>query len=266
MPASRPSRERDPNALWGRYRRTADPALRDRLVLTYAPLVKHIAYRKLRELPAEVEAEDLISCGLEALVQAVDRYDPRKGATLEQYAWTRIHGAILDELRRLDWAPRSVRRWQRDIERVVEEFTAIHGRPPRPGEVADALGVSREELRRRQHEIGRSSLTSLNIPVLTEDDASIERMDTLVDDDQCNDPLGALAGRDAKERFRAAFAGLPEREQHVAVLLYVKGLTLGEAGQVLGVSESRVCQLHAGLKRRLRDALRADEALFAAAA
>ena len=266
MPASRPAREPDPQALWERYLRTADPALRDRLVLTYAPLVKHIAYRKLRELPAEVEAEDLISCGLEALVQAVDRYDPRKGATLEQYAWTRIHGAILDELRRLDWAPRSVRRWQRDIARVVEEFTAIHGRPPHAGEVADALGVPRDELRRRQHEVARSSLTSLNIPVLTEDDAPIERMDTLVDDDQGNDPLGALAGRDAKERFRAAFAGLPEREQQVAVLLYVKGLTLGEAGQVLGVSESRVCQLHAGLKRRLRDALRADEALFAAAA
>src|SRR3954462_12607763 len=99
----------DTLALWKEYRRTDDRAVRDRLVLTFAPLVKYIVYKKEREMPARCEVEDFISCGLEALIQSIERYDPAKGATLEQYAWTRIHGAVLDELRRQDWAPRSVR-------------------------------------------------------------------------------------------------------------------------------------------------------------
>src|SRR5204863_346900 len=99
-------------ALWQQYKATNDRKLRDRLVLTFAPLVKYIVYKKAREMPARCEVEDFISCGLEALMISIDRYDPAKGATLEQYAWTRIHGAVLDELRRQDWAPRSVRRWE----------------------------------------------------------------------------------------------------------------------------------------------------------
>src|SRR4029078_5426266 len=94
-------------------RRTNDRSLRDRLVLTFAPLVKYIVYKKLREMPARCEAEDFIACGLEALIHSIERFDPEKGATLEQYAWTRIHGAVLDELRRQDWGTRSVRRGAR---------------------------------------------------------------------------------------------------------------------------------------------------------
>jgi RNA polymerase sigma factor for flagellar operon FliA len=139
----------DSLALWREYRRTNDRALRDRLVLTFAPLVKYIVYKKLREMPARCEAEDFIACGLEALIHSIERYDPEKGATLEQYAWTRIHGAVLDELRRQDWAPRSVRRWERDIEKVVEQFNVLHNRRPTTEEVADALGVEVGELRRR---------------------------------------------------------------------------------------------------------------------
>ncbi len=104
-------------------RRTGDLQVRNRLVMTYAPLVKYIVFKKVRELPARCEVEDFISCGLEALIASIDRYDPEKGATLEQFAWTRIHGAVLDELRRQDWAPRSLRRWERDIARVAR---AVH--------------------------------------------------------------------------------------------------------------------------------------------
>src|SRR3954469_2773458 len=110
-------------ALWKEYRRTNDRAVRDRLVLTFAPLVKYIVYKKVREMPARCEVEDFISCGLEALIHSIERFDPEKGATLEQYAWTRIHGAVLDELRRQDWAPRSVRRWERDMDRASEQFS-----------------------------------------------------------------------------------------------------------------------------------------------
>src|SRR5215213_5339280 len=129
-------------ALWKRYRTSKDPGLRDRLILTLAPLVKFIVYRKVREMPAHAEAEDFISVGLEALIQSIDRYDPAKGASLEQYAWTRVHGAVLDELRRQDWAPRSVRRWERDVEKAVEEFTALHRRRPSREELAEMLGTT----------------------------------------------------------------------------------------------------------------------------
>src|SRR4249919_1478558 len=169
--------------LWKQYQRSGDPALRDRLVLTFAPLVKYIVYKKVREMPARCEVEDFISCGLEALIHSIDRYDPEKGATLEQYAWTRIHGAVLDELRRQDWAPRSVRRWERDIDRAVETFTALHRRRPTSNELADALGVPVDELRRRRDEIARSDVTSLNTPVLADDQTTIERVDTIAGDD-----------------------------------------------------------------------------------
>src|SRR3954449_762113 len=123
--------------LWRQYRRSGDARLRDRLILTYAPLVKHLAYKRVRELPAELEIEDLISAGLEALIASIDRFDPDRGTTLRQYAWTRIHGALVDELRRRDWAPRSLRRFQREQRRASEKLTAAHGRPPRSHELAD---------------------------------------------------------------------------------------------------------------------------------
>ena len=127
-------------ALWQQYKQSGNAGLRDRLVLTFAPLVKYIVYKKVREMPARCEVEDFISVGLEALIRSIDRYDPSKGATLEQYAWTRIHGAVLDELRRQDWAPRSIRRWERDLEKAIEEFTALHGRHPSTEELAEAIG------------------------------------------------------------------------------------------------------------------------------
>src|SRR5204862_6954796 len=132
----------DTLALWQQYKTTGDRAVRDRLVLTFAPLVKYIVYKKVREMPARCEVEDFISCGLEALIASIDRYDPAKGATLEQFAWTRIHGAVLDELRRQDWAPRSLRRWERDISKARDQFNAIHGRRPSRTELAESLAIS----------------------------------------------------------------------------------------------------------------------------
>jgi RNA polymerase sigma factor for flagellar operon FliA len=248
--------------LWTAYKATGDAAVRNRLVMTFAPLVKYIVFRKVRELPAQCEVEDFIACGLEALIAAVDRYDPSRGATLEQFAWTRIHGAVLDELRRQDWAPRSLRRWERDIRRAREQFTALQGRRPTRAELADMLAVTPEELRRREDDIAVSDVTSLNALVVSEEGAAVERIDTLATTDA--DPEDAATRSDAKERFRRAFDALPRRDREVAVLLYVKNLTLREVGDVLGVSESRVCQIHAQLKRTLRRRLAADAQLFAA--
>ena len=250
--------------LWRRYKRTGDLQARNRLVMTYAPLVKYIVFKKVRELPARCEVEDFISCGLEALIASIDRYDPSKGATLEQFAWTRIHGAVIDELRRQDWAPRSLRRWERDIARAREQFGAIHGRRPSREELADAMAISVEELRRREDDIAVSDVTSLNTLVVSDDETNVERIDTIADDDERSDPEHAATATEAKARFRRAFDLLPRREREVAVLLYVKNLTLREIGEILGVSESRVCQIHTQLKRTLKQQLAGESALFSA--
>ena len=252
----------DALAVWTEYRKTGDPRLRDRLVMTFAPLVKYIVYKKIRELPARCEVEDYISCGLEALITSLDRYDPEKGATIEQFVWTRIHGAVLDELRRQDWAPRSVRRWERDISRARDAFASAHGRQPTRPELAEALATSEQELRTREQEITTSEVTSLNSLVVSDEESTVERMDTIVADDERVDPEHAAAIAEAKGKFRRAFEQLPQREREVAVLLYVKNLTLREIGDVLGVSESRVCQIHNGLKRKLRDRLDSETLLF----
>jgi RNA polymerase sigma factor FliA len=249
-------------ALWTEYRKTRDARLRDRLIMTYAPLVKYIVYKKIRELPARCEVEDFISCGLEALIMSIDRYDPEKGATLEQFAWTRIHGAVLDELRRQDWAPRSLRRWERDIAKARENFMSIHNRRPTREELADALATTPEELATREHEISLSEVTSLNTLVLGDEETTVERIDTLASDDIKLDPEHMTATAQAKDKFRRAFDQLPQREREVAIFLYVKNLTLREVGDVLGVSESRVCQIHSQLKRKLRDKLAAEQQLF----
>ena len=267
-PSTSTSRRRvsaeDALALWREYKATGDLQVRNRLVMTYAPLVKYIVFKKVRELPARCEVEDFISCGLEALIASIDRYDPEKGATLEQFAWTRIHGAVLDELRRQDWAPRSLRRWERDIAKARDQFTTIQGRRPSREELAAALSISVEELRKREDDIAVSDVTSLNTLVISDDETTVERMDTLASLDSRLDPEEAAAATHAKERFRRAFDALPKREREVAVLLYVKNLTLREIGDILGVSESRVCQIHSQLKRTLKSQLAEDSLLFSA--
>src|SRR5215213_4955875 len=268
LQSSTPSRNRlspqDSLSLWREYKETSDIKVRNRLVMTYAPLVKYIVFKKVRELPARCEVDDFIACGLEALIASIDRFDPARGATLEQFAWTRIHGAVLDELRRQDWAPRSLRRWERDIAKAREQFSSIHGRRPSREELADSLAMSVEDLRRRQDEISVSDVTSLNTLVISDDESTVERIDTLASGDDRLDPEHATATEEAKSKFRSAFEKLPQREREVAVLLYVKNLTLREIGDILGVSESRVCQIHSHLKRTLRQQLDEDALLFTA--
>jgi len=251
-------------SLWRRYQRTRDVKARDRLIFVFTPMVRYIVYRKVREVPAQCDVEDFLSCGLEALIRSIDRYDPSKGATLEQFAWTRIHGAVLDELRRHDWAPRSLRRAERTINGARESFLSAHERHPTREELALATGMSHEELARRQDEIALAEVASLNKTVRSEDSTTIERIDTLESHDEDCDPGLSAERSEAKERFRKAFAKLPARERQVAVLLYVEGRTLREIGARLGVSESRVSQIHTELRGRLREQLAADASLLSA--
>jgi RNA polymerase sigma factor FliA len=249
--------------LWKQYKATGDQRLRDRLVLTLVPLVKYIVQRKVREIPARLEMDDFISCGIEALIKSIDRFDPEKSATLEQYAWTRIHGAVLDELRRNDWAPRHLRGWERDMYRTRDRFTRLYGRAPTDDELADALGITRERLKELMADISKATVGSLNTLVQSDDGTAIERIDTLASSDRDTDPEFAALRERAIARFREAFKLLPPREQKVAVLLHVYGLTLREIGEILGVSESRVCQINIQIKRQLRELLDQEQGLLA---
>ncbi len=248
--------------LWQQYRATGDRRLRDRLIFTFTPMVRYIVYRKVREVPAQCDVEDFLSCGLEALIRCIDRYDPDKGATLEQFAWTRIQGAVLDELRRHDWAPRSLRRTERAINGARRSFAAQHDRQPSRDELAAELGMSAGELAARLDELALADVGSLNQTVRSEDDTTIERIDTLESGDLDCDPVITAQRHQAKERFRVAFRKLSPRERQVAVLLYVEDWTLRDIGARLGVSESRVCQIHSELRRKLRGQLAEEEALF----
>ena len=252
--------------LWREYKRTGDQELRNRLVLTFAPMVKYIVYRKLRGLPVRCDADDYLSAGLEAVIGALDRYDPAKGSALDRYLWTRIHGAVLDEMRRNDWAPRSLRRWERDVDKARDEFFGLYGKMPTRSELSDALGISRDELTTHLNEISQSQVGSLNALVLSDEATIVERVDLLLSDDDEADPEVSALREAARERLRLALRGLSEREQKVAVLIYVYNLTLREIGEVIGVTESRVCQIHGQMLRKLRSSIREEEDLFAYAA
>ena len=187
-------------------------------MLTYVPLVKHIAYKKLRELPASCEVDDLLACGIEGLIHALDRYDPAKGATLEPYLWTRIHGSVLDELRRRDWAPRSLRRFERDLKKARETFSGAHGRAPSRQELADMVNLTTAELMTKQQQLQNSDVTSLSTLVSTEG----ETHDRAGRHARVARPLAATrstrpGGTTAKQKFRRAFEQLSAREREVAV-------------------------------------------------
>jgi RNA polymerase sigma factor FliA len=251
-------------ATWQEYRRGGEREARDRLIFMFMPMVRYIVYRKIREVPAQCDVEDFLSCGLEALIRSIDRYDPSKGATLEQYAWTRIHGAVLDELRRHDWAPRSLRRDERAINDARESFVSAYERQPSREELAGRVQMTPAELTERLDQVSLAEIGSLNRIVRSDESTTIERIDTLESPDEDSDPIISAERSEAKARFRKAFARLSKQEREVAVLLYVEDWTLRDIGARLGVSESRVSQIHTQLRRRLYEQLSGELALFAA--
>jgi len=261
--ASRPS-AREVLASWEAYRRSGDMRVRDQLVFTLMPMVRYIVHRKVRNVPAHCDVEDFLSCGVEALIGAIERYDPKRGATLEQYAWTRVQGAVLDELRRNDWAPRSLRRDERAINNARERFLTLNERQPSHEELAERVGMTPLQLSARLDEVSLAEVGSLNRVVRSDETTTVERIDTLHSDDEEWDPTMRAEQREAKERFRKAFARLSKQEREVAVMLYVHDLTLRDIGQRLGVSESRISQIHTQMRRRLYEQLSGELPLFTA--
>ena len=240
-------------ALWREYRARQDPALRDRLIVTYAPLVKYVAGRLGSGLPAHVDDEDLVSYGLLGLIGAIERYDPDRDVKFETYAIARIRGAIIDELRALDWVPRSVRSRARDIERAIAELEAKLGRVPADEEIAQKLGLTEDELNESLSEIARSSIAALDElwTISGSSGDQVALIDT-IEDTEAPDPQRSLSQTEMKEAIADAIARLPEREKLVVTLYYYEELTLREIGEVLGVTESRVSQLHTKAILRLK--------------
>jgi RNA polymerase sigma factor FliA len=240
-------------ALWSNYKRTGDKAVRDRLILTYAPLVKYVAGRLGSGLPAHVEDDDLVSYGLLGLIGAIERFDPDRDIKFETYAIARIKGAIIDELRSMDWVPRSVRARARDIERAIADLERKLMRAPNDDEIASKLGVSEEEFQDSLLEISRSSIAALDElwvgPSGSGDAVSL--IDT-IEDPQAPQPQQAMAQTELREALSESIARLPEREKLVVTLYYYEELTLREIGEVLGVTESRVSQLHTKAILRLK--------------
>jgi RNA polymerase sigma factor for flagellar operon FliA len=243
----------DTTQLWREYRRTGGQAVRDRLILTYAPLVKYVAGRLGSGLPAHVDEGDLVSYGLLGLIAAIERYDPDREIKFETYAIARIKGSILDELRAMDWVPRSVRSRAREIERAIGTLEAKLGRAPSDEEIARKVGISQEELDESLSDIARSSIGALD-ELWTVSDSGGEGLSLIdtIEDESMPSPQIALSQTELKETIADAIARLPEREKLVVTLYYYEDLTLREIGEVLGVTESRVSQLHTKAILRLK--------------
>lgn len=245
-------------ALWRSYHEHRDPALRDRLVLHYAPLVKYVAGRVGTGLPAHVDIADLVQSGIFGLVDAIDRFEPERGLKFETYAMQRIRGAILDDLRAQDWVPRSVRSRAREVERALERLAARLQRTATDPELAEELGISVPELREVYAQLQLTSVVALDELIAVGRGGS--SLAETLPDDSVPDPGAVLDGAENRRLLAQAVSQLVERDRVVVSLYYFENLTLAEIGKVLGVTESRVCQLHTRAVLRLRSKLQAATA------
>jgi RNA polymerase sigma factor for flagellar operon FliA len=231
--------------LWESYKSTGSPKAREGLILHYAPLVKYVASRVATGLPASVEQADLAAYGMFGLIDALEKFDLERKIKFETYAIPRIRGAIIDELRSLDWVPRSVRFKAREVEKAYAEVESREKRAPTDREVAEQLGTSVGELHDIVTQISFVSVMALDELVSSgrERGEGLSLLDTLADMSAA-DPVAGLEGGEMRALLGAAINGLSDREKLVVILYYFEGLTLAEIGEVLGVTESRVCQIH----------------------
>jgi len=231
-------------AIWHAFKSSGDVGARERLILQYAPLVKYVASRVATGLPASVDQADLVSYGMFGLIDALQKFEPVRGNKFETYAIPRIRGAIIDELRAMDWVPRSVRFKQREIEKALADLESMLKRQPTEKELAERLGMSMHELHEVITQISFVSVLALDetVSVGADRGEKVSLVDTLAD--KGFDPSTGVESQETRGLLAAAINELSEREKIVVTLYYFEGLTLAEIGDILGVTESRVCQIH----------------------
>jgi len=249
--------------LWEDYANDTTSNARDRLILHYSPLVKFVAGRVASGLPQSIDQSDLMSYGIFGLIDAIEKFQPERGFKFETYAISRIKGAIIDELRSIDWVPRSLRAKARSLERAYSHLENELKRTPEDSEVAKELGVTEDELNTMMTQISFVGLVALDemIDVGGDGGGSTTIKDTL-SADATNDPVANFEVDEMKQMLADSINRMPDRERLVLTLYYYEGLTLAEIGEVLAVTESRVCQIHTKailqLRGRLQEPPRVD--------
>lgn len=247
-------------SMWAVFKESGDRTARERLILHYAPLVTMVAGRVGAGLPSTVEQADLVSYGMFGLIDAIEKYDAERAVKFETYASARIRGAIIDELRAMDWIPRSVRTKARAVDRAYAELEGELRRQPSEREVADRLEMGVGELRAIFTQLSTVNVAALDelLGAGSERGDSVSLLDTL-EDHHAVDPAATVEVAETKVLLARAIERLGEREKIVLVLYYYEGMTLAEIGRVLGVTESRISQMHTAAMLRLRTALQESE-------
>jgi len=243
--------------LWREYKADGAPEVRERLILHYSPLVKFVAGRVAAGLPQSIEQSDLVSYGIFGLIDAIDKFDPSRGFKFETYAISRIKGAIIDELRSIDWVPRSVRAKARAVERAYSKLENELRRTPEDKEVAAELGMTEAELDAVLSQVSFTGLVALDELLSAGGSGDRGSSSTVMDTipDRAHDPVEAFEVDEMKHLLADAINRMPDRERLVLTLYYYESLTLAEIGGVLGVTESRVCQIHTKAILQLRGRL-----------
>ena len=250
--------------LWHAHKCGHQQSAREKLILHYAPLVHFVAGRMAATAPSHVDRADLVGYGIFGLIDAVERFDPDRGYRFETYAMARIRGNILDELRSYDWVPRSVRAKARAIDTALGELQSELHRSPTEAELAGAMGMTTDELHRALSQVAVVNLVNFDtaLGAVIDGETSLTVGDTLVDDDD-RGPDHQVELEETRRALAEAIDELSIRERDVVSLYYHDGLTLAEIGEVLGVTESRACQIHGKAVAQLRRRLAASERAFA---
>lgn len=255
MSAVMPERNSDIE-LWEAYKARYDYRARDKLIVKYAPLVKYVAGRLAMGLPSHIEVDDLVSYGVFGLIEAIERFDPARQVKFETYAIARIRGAMLDSLRAFDWIPYSVRQKSKELESAYSKVESRIGRSATDAEVAAEMGIPIDRLHKMLQEVRGMSIVSLDEVLSGEDDSSNQvRTVEVIGDASAQDPLSFVEFEDRKRILAEAIERLPEKERLVIALYYHQGLTVTEISRILGVSQSRISQVHSKAVLRLRSRL-----------
>ncbi len=244
--------EKSEEELWLEFKKTRSPALRDAFIRKYMPLVKYVAGKVATGMPGSVEFDDLVGFGQFGLLDAINKYDPEKNVKFKTYAVTRIRGSMIDELRVLDWVPRSVRQKAREIEDAIVEVESRLGRPATDAEIADSMGISEDEFQQTVMRVSGTSVLSLDDVWYSGDDSDHVSIGDSIESPSSFNPDVIVEREEIRRVIIESIKELPKKEKMVLVLYYHEDLTFKEIGQVLNVSESRISQLHTKANMRLR--------------